>query len=325
MHLNTTTVVALLLATLLVSCTGTASRSAADTEAAASKPREFVVPPPPSLLQGDGVVEYLSQHYWDNMDFTDTGWLADTTALEQVYVEWLTLLQYLPAEESAERACSLLRRVASYPDFLQRFLELSETWLFTPGTQLYDEERYIPLLETVLTLPDVDEIFKLRPREQLAQALKNRLGTRAADLPYTTSSGRKGRLYDMRGEYTMLMFYAPDCPTCAAWEEYASGSEFLKSLLSSGRLSVLAVCANCDEELWRSRLSQMPAGWTVGRWEIPDEMESPYYVVGTPNLYLLDREKRVVMKNRTIFEVEAWLAEHTAAAQDESATTASNR
>lgn len=317
---------ALLLTALLASCTGTSRRSASASAASAAATaagatagsRELVLPTPSALLSDDAKLEYLSEHYWDNMDFTDAGWLADTASLERVYAGWLELLQYLPAEAASERACALVRVTASHPDFLQRILELSETWLSTPGSPLYDEERYIPLLETALSLPDVDETLKLRPREQLAQAQKNRRGSKAADLHYITGSGRRGRLYDLHGEYTLLMFYAPDCPTCAAWEEYASGSELFKALLSSGRLSVLAVSTNSDKELWRAHLAQMPAGWTVGRSPTADEVAASYHLVGTPSLYLLDRGKHVLLKNPSIFQAEAWLAEHTAAPEEHS-------
>lgn len=328
---------ALLLAVLLASCTGTPRRSAAVSDASAAATaagaatataagsRELVIPAPSALLSDDAKLEYLSEHYWDNMDFADAGWLADTASLERAYAGWLDLLRYLPAEAASERACALLRVTAPYPDFLQRFLEISETWLATPGSPLYDEERYIPLLETTLALPDVDETLKLRPREQLAQAQKNRRGSKAADLHYITGSGRRGRLYDLRGEYTLLMFYAPDCPTCAAWEEHASGSELFKGLLSSGRLSVLAVCTESDEELWRAHLAQMPAGWTVGRSPMPDDVAASYHLIGTPSLYLLDRGKHVVLKNPSIFQAEAWLAEHTAApAPEEHSLSAKN-
>ena len=109
----------------------------------------------------------------------------------------------------------------------------------------------------------------------------------------------------------MLMFYNPGCPECGRIEEYIPQSDVFAPLIASGRLRVLAIYPDEDVEAWRSHLPQMPAGWTVGHTPMERGGTAAYHLPGIPALYLLDRDKTVLVKDRPVEVIEEWLARHT--------------
>lgn len=316
--------VLLLFALLLVSCGGNGSRKvpaasmdkAAGTEASAlpasavPSPKLNVAQPPVMLTDDSLRREWLAGHYWDNFDYGDAAWIADTSALEGTFTPWAQMLAMLPEAEAAELAGELLRKGNDHPEMQLRLLEVAEYFWHHPNSPFRSEELMIPVLEAVAAAPGIDTLYKMRPKALLASAMKNRPGTRAADITYTMGSGTIGRLRDIRAEYLLLMFYNPGCPECTRIEEYIPQSEVFAPLIASGRLKVLAVYPDDDVMAWRSHLPQMPAGWTVGHAPMDKGGTAAYDLPGIPALYLLDRNKRVLVKDCPEDIIEAWLAQH---------------
>lgn len=269
------------------------------------------VPVPPALLSESGAREFLSEHYWDNFDFADTTWIADTAALEKAFAGWARLLCQLPEPDAAELSGSLMRRADGIPAMLLGLYETAERFFDKPNSPFRNETLFIPVLEAVLASGSVDTLYRIRPRAQLALAMKNRPGMRAADFVYTRKDGSAGRLYGLDAEYTLLMFYAPDCPYCRDVERYIPDSDIFGPLVSSGRLKLLAVYPGKDTVLWREHLPEIPAQWTVGRDAQRAIIGGNLYDIRTtPMLYLLDRGKRVILKDRPVEQIESWFAQH---------------
>lgn len=295
---------------LLASCGG-ASRPAGQAGAEATPAHRLEVPQPPAMLAGDSArLDFLATHYWDNFDFADTTWIADTAALEGTFTPWVQALVQLPQRKAADLTGTLIRRAGASPAMQLRLAEVAEYFFKHPNSPFRNEELYIPVLKAVIAAPGVDTLYKLRPQAQLAAALKNRPGMRAADFAYTTGSGRTGRLSGLRGDYTLLLFYNPDCGDCARVERYIEQSEVLSPLIASGRMAMLAMYVDKDLDAWRRHLPKMPRGWTVG--SDPGQQITGaglYDLPAIPNLYLLDREKRVILKDAPMETIETYLRE----------------
>lgn len=319
-HALAATAAALCASLSLTSCGGSPRSSASGSEAASQSGQAGIsaavqapgldIPQPPVMLTDDSLRQaWLAEHYWDNFDYADTAWIADTATLEGTFTPWAQLLSRLPQEQAVPLAGRLISRGDSFPQMQLRLLDVAEYFWHHPNSPFRSEELFIPVLEAVAAAPGIDSLYKLRPRAQLASALKNRPGMRAADFAYTLGSGGTGRLSDIRAEYTLLLFYNPGCAECARVEEYILRSELFSSLLSSGRMKVLAVYPDEDVAAWRAHLPQMPRGWTVGHAPMERGGTAAYDLPGIPALYLLDRNKKVLVKDRSVEQIEAQLAE----------------
>ena len=102
------------------------------------------------------------------------------------------------------------------------------------------------------------------------------------------------------------MFYNPDCPDCGRVKDYIAASPVFNAGIASGHLCILAVYPDADLVPWRKHLSEMPPAWTVGY----DKGETirrkgTYDLRAIPSLYLLDKHKRVILKDAPVERVES--------------------
>jgi hypothetical protein len=205
---------------------------------------------------------YMLEHFWQDYAF------ADSTAMnrevgEQGMVDFLNFMQHADSISTAHGAAVLVDSLAAYPSALYFFEGLMERYLGDFDSPLYNDVVYAHLLRALPESPQ--RIWLL---EQLA---KNRVGSRAADILVTTSEGKRTRLHDIKAEQTLLIFYDPDCRRCQRLE------------------------AQLKQE---PQIIQNPHLMVV-RKDVND-LKGEYYVPHTPALYLLDSEKRVVLKGGNI-------------------------
>lgn len=252
---------------------------------------------------------YYVQHYWDGYSLADTAFIH-SDATELLYADFIDALQHatLEARSSALRAMMIHAEADSIA--YTRFCALSEKYLYDPNSPMRNEDYYLPVLEQMLASARLSETDKLRPADRLKQALKNRPGMVAPDFTYVTPTGAKGRMRELKADYTLLFFYDPDCSNCRAYEkELAENPAFVK-LQQSGRLRVLAVYADENKGEWLQKAEQMPPDWIVGWNEQGDIYGNQLYEIrATPTMYLLDKQKKVILKDAPLEQVIQCLPE----------------
>ena len=157
---------------------------------------------------------------------------------------------------------------------------------------------FIRLCRSVEEVPQVEEVLKQRASFARRLAEKNRPGMKAADFVYTLASGKQARMYGLKAEYTLLFFYNPDCHTCADVKQAMQRSLLLKDMVSGGRMKVLTVYPDEDVALWRNRLGEMSEEWINGydKGQILTH-ETLYDLSSIPSFYLLDKDKKVLLKD----------------------------
>lgn len=248
----------------------------------------------PSSLPASERAEYLRTHYWDSFDFADTLFIAraDTLHMLDAFASYVAL-----GADSVAMA-DLVRRASVSRPMLDYFGMLAERVLHDPKSPLRDVERYIPVLRGKLASPWYDALERLGPETELRLALRNRVGEQAGDFRCTLASGATTRLYDLRADYTLLLLTDPECPMCRRTTEELLASPRLNELAERGTLRILTLYSGEDTAAWRRSLSHAPRGWLHAcdaACTVRDE--GIYDLRALPALYLLDREKRVLVKD----------------------------
>lgn len=248
----------------------------------------------PSSLPASERAEYLRTHYWDTFDFADTLFIAraDTLHMLDAFASYVAL-----GADSVAMA-DLVRRASVSRPMLDYFGMLAERVLHDPNSPLRDVERYIPVLRGKLASPWYDTLERLGPETELRLALRNRVGEQAGDFRCTLASGATTRLYDLRADYTLLLLTDPECPMCRRTTEELLASPRLNELAERGTLRILTLYSGEDTAAWRRSLSHAPRGW-LHACDAACTMrdEGIYDLRALPALYLLDREKRVLVKD----------------------------
>lgn len=292
------TLVLILAAVGLAACGGRAPRRPA--AATAETPAVFLPAIAPAALAPEERVEWLRWHYWDNFDFADTAFLAraDTLQLFEAYARYVQLLFSAPTDGAPMD--SLMRRAAVSRPMLDYFAMLADRVLGDPNSPLRNDEFYIPVLRAQLSSPWYDEYERLAPEYRLSLASQNRIGEPANDFRYTLASGATGTLYGLRAEYVLLFINNPGCPMCREIREAISASPMLTELIEHGRLRVLALYPDENLDEWRAYREQIPASW-INAYDDGCVLREKglYDLSAIPSLYLLDAQKRVLVKDAT--------------------------
>ena len=287
---------ACLLGMSLVSC----------SHAQQQKTKEFRLPDVPvTLTAPEDRAAYLSLHYWDHFDFADTSLISRPEITEQVFVDFISILPHTP--KAQEAVDSLFRRALADREMLYHFISLGDKYLYEPNSPMHDEELHILFLRALVNHPGLEETDRIRPRHLLEMALKNRPGDVATDFTVVCRDGRSRRLSDIKAGYVLVYFNDPDCEDCHRVKELLTLSPVVNDLLESGRLKLLSVCVEGKTPAWEK--AEFPAGWIDG-YDADQRLtrEQVYDLKAMPTLYLLDAEKRVILKDASFEQVEERLS-----------------
>ena len=106
----------------------------------------------------------------------------------------------------------------------------------------------------------------------------------------------------------MLFFSNPGCTACKEIMDVLNNDPVISGLIASGTMSVLNIYIDEDLEAWKSYMPIYPDTWYNGF--DPDfaiRGEKLYNVRAIPSLYLLDREKTVILKDAPEPKMFDWL------------------
>lgn len=291
------------LTALAAGCSRTNQQTATHTFTPAAVPAEYCEP--------QARAAYLAQHYWDGFDFRDTaftGSAADVT--ERALTDYFNaVFPHVAYDVAAASISNLLDRAVASRAMYAFFTSKMEQYLFNPASPMRNEEYFIPTLQHMLATDSLDQYRKARARAMLEEAIRNRPGTPAADIHYTTQSGATGSLYGLKTDFVLIFFHNLDCGTCREVSAAISASPTVSELMHQGRLTVLAIYPDMAADMWRQYLPQMPAAWTHGYdRDLEIANQHTYILRVLPALYLVGRDRRVIMKDAAFPYVEQYLA-----------------
>ena len=247
--------------------------------------------------------EYLSIHFWDKFDFSDTTFLMTNHLLERFLVDYLDLLSLVPNETMQQSINVLMKKAETKSTTFFTILNLSEKYLYEPTSPICNEEKLIPFLQYALQSPLLNETKKIRLNFLHESVMKNRVGSLANDFTYTLQNGEKGTFHAIHAAYTLLYFNDPECEDCMMLIKQLATSPVIDKLVQENKLKILTVYINDDTEAWKKHAPDVPTAWIYSRdAEQKINLEGIYNIKQFPTMYLLDKNKKVLQKDTT-FEV----------------------
>lgn len=297
-------------ATLLASLTACGGRSQQQPQTVPEAPRTFRPVSVPSTVLPEERSVYLRDHYWDNFDFRDTTFLYEADTLEMLRV-FFTYVAQLVAPDDRTPIDTLMAHAAASKPMTLYFAMLAERVLYDPNSPARNDELYIPVLEALVGSRWLDKWERMAPEHDLRLARQNRIGQPANDFRYTTADGTTHRMYDLSAEYLLLFINNPGCGMCKQVREAICESPMLNELVERGKLRVLAIFPDEDLTEWLDYRSRIPAQW-INAYDKGCAIRDGelYDLKAIPALYLLDREKRVLVKDATDVGLIEWTIDH---------------
>ena len=229
---------------------------------------------------------------WEGFAFENKQ-AVESREAEERFARFLLGMAHQTPTQQAEQIGALLAK-AEQNNATARFLTLAEKYLYDPNSPYRNDERYLLFLQYSATHQFADYTTNPRHQKHYTMVQKNRIGTPATDFPFTTQTNEKGHLYGVQSRYALLFFHDPNCEEC----------QFVKQQLESqhahfAQRGVQIVAVYIDEEVEAWQKAQYPSTWlSVYAPEI--DQQDLYDIKALPTLYLLDAQKRVLLKDGTI-------------------------
>lgn len=267
---------------------------------------------PATLTEPEARKSWLLIHYWEQFDFADTTLVNNRDVTEQGFVNFIALLAdgTTPEELTRESLENWCAGFVGKEHARQVLTQTADDYLFNPNSPFYNEGLYGLYLETMLgVLPQTDAV-RSSYQFKLELVRRNNPGDRATDFTYYLPDGTRRTLAatPTKNDRLLLMFYDPECESCHEVLLQMAADTALAEAVQTGKLSVLAVYTEGNDEAWRKALPDMPKGWTVGTDHEAVKTGALYDLKAMPSLYLLDGQKTVLLKDAAYEKIRATLA-----------------
>ena len=292
-------ILAIFIVTLCLSC---APKQRKVTQA---KSYHFRYVQPPMQATEEQQMAYMRDHFWDKFDFADTLYTtnADTTEMIHAFAGYVGNFVGPLNQEPMRK---LMAKASASKKMFDYFVMLAEKVLHDPNSPYRSDELYIAVLEAQLASPYYDKYEKIAPEYDLRVVSQNRIGQSANDFDYTDRTGRTRNMYSLNTDFVIVYINNPGCAMCRDITEALKQSPIISDLQQQGRLKVLAIYPDENLDEWHKHLSDMPSEWINGYDRgCRIERENLYNVSAIPALYLLNKEKKVLVKDSTnVREIE---------------------
>lgn len=282
--------------------------------------REFPVVQVPAMMDDASKVEYLSYHYWDNLLDAETLVDCDTSAvsavsianIEQAFANYVFILEQLPLDKGQECMAVLTKKIIACRQQdkgnIQAFMKVVERYLYNVNSPLRDEDLMTPYARMMASDTTLEQSQRDLYARWAALSSLNARESIAADFSFTLRNGKVKTLHGVKADYTLLFFSNPGCHACKDIIDALVSSVKLSEKTASGDLAVVNVYIDEQLQEWMEYSSVYPAVWYNGFDHNgvirADEL---YNVRAIPSLYLLDENKRVILKDTTFERVIATL------------------
>lgn len=267
----------------------------------------------PSMIQDRSeAAEYLAEHWWDELTDLQRSYPCDSTLVsgvsrgdvEQKFANWTVVLGAVDHSVAVKSMNRLFARVVACErkdttsNVFESLTSIVQKYLYDPNSPMRNEDFYGPYVTNLSQCEFVDEAMRQAYAFDAKMCSLNKVGTKAADFRFSDIHGKINSLYDIDAEYVLLFFSNPGCAACLDIINSLKSFPQVSNGIESGMLAVLNIYIDEDLEAWKEYMPIYPEEWYNGY--------DPYYVIRTdvlynvraiPSLYLLDKDKKVIMKD----------------------------
>lgn len=264
--------------------------------------------------------DWFLDHFWDPF-FAGDG-PSDTGAVlgvahgdvEQQVATYAELLRRLPLPQAQQKMRHFFSQVedrqaadtASHVFLLME--EIVTRYLYDPNSPVRDEDLYLPYVEGLATSPYTREEARPGYEYQRRMCALVPVGSVAPDFRFTDGRGRTRRLHDVRARTILLFFSNPGCQACREIIDTLEGLPGIDDMIGGGALAVVNVYIDGDLAAWRAYEPVYPRNWLNG-YDTDGVVRTDrlYNIRAIPSLYLLDGERRVLLKDAPVERVASYL------------------
>jgi thiol-disulfide isomerase/thioredoxin len=251
-------------------------------------------------IKGTRINEFYREHYFDLLSFTDER-ILNTPYCEKKFIEYFSFyvnpdLTNLEQEKEYSKAIDkIMDKVSVNPVIYDYALNL-----LIDTFEKYNLESVLVYIAENYIEGGCETNSKKLMEKRLAGYQKMAVGKKGPDILMLDENGTQIRLYNLKSEYVLVLFWASWCPHCANMLPQLKKWYDSKTI----NLEVYAVSIDSSRFIWEENLLMNNYGWintcTFAGWN--DKAAKDYNIYATPTMFLLDRERKIIAKPLTYRE-----------------------
>ncbi len=270
--------------------------------------REPVVPKPTSEQQKDSLFgyHYFKSHYWDGVSFSDER-LVRTPFFEMKLDKYFRDLVVPEPDSIIREVDNMLLQARTSPEmyqylmvkFVQKYIQPEYMGQDAVFVHLFD--KYINTGKATFFTKQYRDFIDKRAYSLMA----NLIGRPAADMDMVDSAGKRFNLYDVKADYTVVVFWDPTCGHCK--EIIPKVDSIYKAKWKAQGVKIYAVKVDGPHNEWLKMIKEDHLNDWYHVYQLPSTTDAInnagrpgfrqlYDVYQTPVIYLLDRDKRIIAK-----------------------------
>lgn len=262
----------------------------------------------PLTLTPDQQTNLKKRKYFKYVNFNDTI-LLHTDLFTKKIVGYLALYQKQGmSKDEVEKAF-----MPAVDSLLDKAQVNEKVYLFTLHYLIggFEEFGFQKLLLHIAQNNKLNKFTKNTPlKAQLQQKVYEIIhlapGQPAPDFKARAISGQEINLYNIKAKRTLLVFWASWCPHCTAT---LPGLEKYYHPKDTKNLQIIAVSVDSDKKSVENAIKKEGYKWPViaqlKGWDSPIAVS--YGISATPTFYLLDQDKRIILKTEDVKTLDKYL------------------
>jgi len=260
---------------------------------------------------------YYKSHYWDGVSFMDDRIIRTPFFLKRIERYYREVVPQMPDSiiKDIDYKLLLARNSSEMYKFLLNWL----TDEYINPKYMGQDAVFVHLFEKYHS-KGVSNWLNDKQMETISRRaymlMSNLIGEKGANLEMIDSTGKPAALYDLDADYTILCFWDPNCGHCK--EEVPRLDSIYQASWKNHNLKVYAVLTPDDKEhsqlAWINFIKEHHLGeWTnVYKTKAMEDADLAaqkpsfrqlYDITVTPTIYLLDKDKHIIGKKLTLFQL----------------------
>lgn len=285
--------------------------------------KEPVVPIVKPLTRDDSLKNYsfYKSHYWDGVTFMDDRIIRTPFFLKRIERYYREVIPQQPDSiiKDVDYKLLLARTSPEMYKFLLNWLTdeyINPKYMGQDAVFVHLFEKYHSKgLTSWLNEKQMETISR-----RAYMLMANLIGEKAANLEMLDSLGKPTSLYDLNADYTVIIFWDPNCGHCK--EEVPRLDSIYQASWKKHNVKIFGVLTPDDKETAKKEWVKFTVDHKLSDWthvyktrEMEDadfKAQKPsfrqlYDITLTPTLYLLDKDKNIIGKKLTIFQLNELL------------------
>ncbi len=255
----------------------------------ATAQEEYAVPAvPDTITTVTARADYAVSHYWERYDFSNAQLLQREGYTEQALSNFIALLGYASAQVQQQAVNQWLTSAAANQETFCFMVDMADKYLNDQESPLHNDHLYLLVARHIIDSSAANDAQRQRAQFMVNLLTGNAVGTIAPDFSFRDMEGHeyKSQTSNLKSQI-LLVFLDPDCERCQDLLFRLRHSSALHTAETKGQLTTAFV-----------NVTESP------------EAEQHYDLRQLPKMYLLDAERRIILRDCDYYQLMEQLSKN---------------